>query len=133
MSPANNAVLSLLAVHPGFIGGNEVYAQELSRQLDRHGWRSVLCFNSQPTPRVRHFLDLPNVSIDVVDTRSGELRAVQSLRRALEEWRPRILHFHYTNAIAPYHWLAKMHGVEKILITDHGSRSEGHEFLPAPL
>ena len=42
-----------------------MFARELSCQLAERGWKSVLCFQSEPTEEVKRFLDLPNVSINV--------------------------------------------------------------------
>ena len=71
------AVASVFDVEPRFIGGTETYARELSIQLGRHGWRSVLCFASSPPEDVRRFLALPNVSFEVVDfVRGSKLRVL---------------------------------------------------------
>jgi len=66
MAPVAPSIVSVFDVEPRFIGGTETYARELSRQLGRQGWRSVLCFVTPPTEEVRRFLDLPNVSIELL-------------------------------------------------------------------
>ncbi len=60
------AVMSVFDVEPRFIGGTETYARELSLQLGRLGWRSVLCFVTQPPEEITRFLGLPNVSIELL-------------------------------------------------------------------
>ena len=59
-------VLSIFGVEPSRIGGTETLARELSKQLAQRGWQSVLCFESEPIGEVKAFLDLPNVSIEVL-------------------------------------------------------------------
>src|SRR5207245_9002999 len=43
-----DTVVSLFGNDPRRIGGTEEYARELSAQLGRHGWSSVLCFSRPP-------------------------------------------------------------------------------------
>ena len=44
-------VVSVFGVQPLRIGGTETFARELSVQLGRRGWQSVLCFESKPSAR----------------------------------------------------------------------------------
>jgi hypothetical protein len=60
-------VVSVFGVKPFRIGGTETFARELSLQLDKHGWKSVLCFLQEPPEEVRRFLSLPNVSLEVLE------------------------------------------------------------------
>ena len=53
------------------IGGTETFARELSVQLGRRGWQSVLCFQSKPSEEVAKFLDLPNVILEVLEDPAG--------------------------------------------------------------
>jgi glycosyltransferase involved in cell wall biosynthesis len=117
------AVASVFDVEPRFIGGTETYARELSVQLGRHGWRSVLCFATPPSEDVRGFLNLPNVTFELVDFVHGsKLRVLAQLARVLRRHGPKIAHFHYTSFLSPYPWLARLLGAEQIFFTDHASR-----------
>ena len=60
------SVISVFGIEPARIGGAEAYARELSLQLERRGWRSVLCFLKEPPEPVRAYLQLPNVRIEVL-------------------------------------------------------------------
>src|SRR6266851_2261965 len=127
MRPAAPAVASVFDSEPRFIGGTETYARELSVQLGRHGWRSVLCFVTPPPEDVRHFLNLPNVSFEVVDfVRAPKLRILAQLAQVLRRHEPKIAHFHYTNFLSPYPWLARLLAVDQVFFTDHASRPENH-------
>ena len=127
------AVLSVFDVEPRFIGGTETYARELSRQLGRRGWRSVLCFVTSPTEDVRRFLDLPNVSVEVVaDLQSREFGVMARLVRVFRRHGPRIVHFHYTSFLSPYPWLARMCAADQVFFTDHASRPANHSPHRAP-
>jgi hypothetical protein len=64
-------LVSVFGVAPRRIGGTEMFARELSAQLNASGWRSVLCFLSEPTEEVRRFLELPNVSFEVLENSTG--------------------------------------------------------------
>ena len=118
---------SVFDSEPRFIGGTESYARELSVQLGRHGWRSVLCFVTPPPEDVRHFLNLPNVSLEVVDfVRAPKLRVLAQLAQVLRRHEPKIAHFHYTNFLSPYPWLARLLAADQVFFTDHASRPENH-------
>ncbi len=121
------SVVSVFGVEPFRIGGTETYARELSLQLERHGWHSVLCFLTSPPAEVRHFLDLPNVTIEVLDHDVGlNWRALKKMTRILRIHRPRILHLHYTGLLSPYPWLGWLLSVEKVFFTDHASQPAAH-------
>ena len=127
------SVVSVFGIEPARIGGAEAYARELSRQLGERGWQSVLCFLKEPPERVRAYLQLPNVRIEVIeDSWRAKWRAVSSLRRILRKYRPDILHLHFTGFIGPYPWLAKLCGVKQVFFTDHSSQAEGHVVSRAP-
>ena len=120
-------VISVFGVEPFRIGGTETYARELSLQLKGHGWHSVLVFLTSPSPEVRQFLDLPNVSIEVLDRAVGlNWPALQRMTRILRKYRPRILHLHYTGLLSPYPWLARLLSVEQVFFTDHASQPAAH-------
>jgi glycosyltransferase involved in cell wall biosynthesis len=134
MRPAAPAVASVFDVEPRFIGGTETYARELSVQLGRHGWRSVLCFVTPPPEDVRRFLELPNVSFEVVDfVHAPKVRVLAQLVQMLRRHGPRIAHFHYTNFLSPYPWLARLLAAEQVFFTDHASRPANHVGLRASL
>ena len=133
MGQHSPAVLSVFDVEPRFIGGTETYARELSLQLGRRGWRSVLCFVTPPTEDVRRFLDLPNVSVEVVaNLQTSELGVIAQLARVLRRHGPQIVHFHYTSFLSPYPWLARMCSADQVFFTDHASRPANHSPRRAP-
>src|ERR1044072_108237 len=93
-------VVSVLAVQPLRIGGTETFARELSLQLGQRGWKSVLCFESKPAEEVAKFLDLPNVSLEVLEDSNGSnLKAASELATLLRRHRPEILHLHFTGFV----------------------------------
>jgi glycosyltransferase involved in cell wall biosynthesis len=128
MAPTAPSIVSVFDVQPRFIGGTETYARELSRQLGRLGWRSVLCFVTPPTEEVRRFLDLPNVSIEVLhqDVTRFNVQAMAQVGRILRHYRPRIAHFHYVDLLSLYPWVARLASGADVFFTDHGSRPGGH-------
>jgi glycosyltransferase involved in cell wall biosynthesis len=128
------AVLSVFDVEPRFIGGTETYARELSVQLGRYGWRSVLCFVTPPTEDVRRFLELPNVSVELVaDLQGAKLGVMARLVQVLRRHKPQIVHFHYTSFLSPYPWLARILSAEQVFFTDHASRPANYLSCQAPL
>lgn len=127
-------VVSVFGIEPARIGGAEAYARELSLQLERRGWQSVLCFLKEPPEPVRAYLQLPNVRIEVIeDSWRAKWRAASRMRRILRQYRPEILHLHFTGFIGPYPWLAKLSSVKQVFFTDHSSHPEGHIIRRAPL
>jgi glycosyltransferase involved in cell wall biosynthesis len=127
-------VLSVFGVEPLRIGGTEVYARELSVQLARHGWRSVVCFVTLPPADVRHFLAVPNLSLELVGYLQGfNPRVMFRMVEVLRRHRPRIVHFHYGGFLSGYPWLARLLGAESVFFTDHTSRAASHVSERAPL
>jgi glycosyltransferase involved in cell wall biosynthesis len=124
--------VSVFGVRPFRIGGTETFARELSRQLGERNWKSVLCFLEEPTPEVREFLSLPNVSIEVLaDATHFNLAAAQNLGRIIRRHSPTVLHLHFTGFLGPYVWLARLLGVNQIFFTDHSSRPAAHSLRRA--
>jgi glycosyltransferase involved in cell wall biosynthesis len=118
-------VLSVFGLEPKKVGGVEAYARELSRQLGERDWHSVLCFLSPPTPLVRDYFNLPNVTLESLE---GAATGVEYLRRLiclLRRYRPVILHLHLVALFGPYALIARLLGVKAIFYTDHSSRPAG--------
>jgi glycosyltransferase involved in cell wall biosynthesis len=128
MASAVPALVSVFDVQPRFLGGTETYARELSLQLGRQGWRSVLCFVTPPTEEIARFLDLPNVSIELLhqDVTRFNVSAMSRVAHLLRRHKPAIAHFHYVDLLGPYAWVARMASVGQVFFTDHGSRPENH-------
>jgi len=126
-------VVSVFGVKPFRIGGTETFARELSLQLHNRGWQSVLCFLKEPPEHVRRFLDLPNVSLEVLDN-STDLNwgATAGLARIVRRHQPQILHLHFTGFLGLYPWLAWLLSVRQIFFTDHTSRPAGYLPRRAP-
>ena len=127
-------LVSAFGVAPRRIGGTEMFARELSAQLNASGWRSVLCFLSEPTEEVRRFLELPNVSFEVLENSTdGDRQARRNLGRILKKHQPEILHLHFVSFLTLYPWVARFNSVHKVFFTDHHSRPAGHIPKRAPL
>jgi glycosyltransferase involved in cell wall biosynthesis len=126
-------LISVFGVEPRRIGGTETFARELSVQLGKRGWKSVLCFLSKPSEEVRRFLDLPNTSIDVYATANdSSFRTGRNLAALTRANRPEILHLHFTGFLNFYSWIARLQSVRKVFFTDHHSRSAGYVAARAP-
>ncbi|HJX90670.1 MAG TPA: glycosyltransferase family 4 protein [Pyrinomonadaceae bacterium] len=120
-------LVSVFGIEPFRIGGNEAFARELSLQLGELGWESVLCFLTAPPEEVRAFLQLPNVTIEVLKDSVGvNLKGIRGLASVLKRYRPQLLHLHFVNFLGVFPWLAKLYGVKGVFITDHGSRPAGY-------
>ncbi len=133
-SKHTQTLLSVFGVKPLRIGGTETFARELSKQLAERGWQSVLCFLSEPTPEVRHFLDLPNTSFAVLENSTDGARdARRNLATIMSRHRPEILHLHYVSFLNFYSWRARMQSARRVFFTDHHSRPAGYVQSRAPL
>jgi glycosyltransferase involved in cell wall biosynthesis len=122
------AVVTVFGLIPRYIGGSENYARELSLQLATHGWKSVVCFLSEPPQGIKRYLDLPNISIEVLENAADprpNLSTLKKLSKILRKHDARILHLHLVGFVGPYPWLARLHGVEKVFFTNHMSQPEG--------
>jgi glycosyltransferase involved in cell wall biosynthesis len=126
MKPAGR-VVSVFGVNPSRIGGGEVFARALSSRLAGHGWESVLCYQSLPEGEVRKFLELPNVTFDVLqDAWRFAARPARHLAAILQRHPADILHLYFTGFLSPYPWVARCRGVDKVFFTDQGSHPEGY-------
>jgi len=111
-----------------------MFARELSGQLAERGWKSVLCFQSEPVGEVKRFLDLPNVAIDVYAGPSDSAFKVgKGIARIIRDYRPDIVHLHFFGFINPYSWIARLQSVKQVFFTDHHSRPSGYLATRAPL
>lgn len=128
MTPEPPALMSVFDVEPRFIGGTETYARELSLQLGRLGWRSVLCFVTPPTEEIERFLGLPNVCIELLheDATRFNVSVMARLVTLFRRHKPTIVHFHYVDLLSAYAWIARLSSVDRIFFTDHASRPENH-------
>jgi glycosyltransferase involved in cell wall biosynthesis len=134
LSRRTRTLVSVFGVDPRRIGGTEMFARELSRQLAEHGWKSVLCFLSEPNDEVRRFLDLPNTSFDTLaNSTNGNFNARTNLMRIIGKHRPEILHLHFVSFLSLYTWIARLKSVGKIFFTDHHSRPEDYRHVRAPI
>ena len=120
---ATDTVISIFDHHAVSVAGMETYARELSAQLDRWGWRSVLAFASDPSDEVRQFLGLPNTRLHAVEN-CGQFgyRPMRQVIGLLRTYRPKIVHLHFVAAKSGYPWLAKVLGIGGIYMHDHISR-----------
>lgn len=125
--------MAVLGVEPRRIGGVEMFARELACQLDRFGWRVVFCFLAEPPEPVRRFLDLPNLSLEVLAgaTEPGA-KTIMAAAKLMARHRPEILQLQFTGALTGYPWLAKLFLVKRVFLTDQTSRPEGHVEAAAP-
>jgi glycosyltransferase involved in cell wall biosynthesis len=130
------AVVTVFGLAPRYIGGSENYARELSLQLAEHGWQSVLCFLSEPPPDVVRYLDLPNITIEVLedtDVPRPTLSTIKRLSAILRKHHAKILHLHLVGFVGPYPWVARLAGVKRVFFTNHMSQVEGYDPSRAPL
>jgi len=126
-------VVSVFGVEPIRIGGTETFARELSVQLGQKGWKSVLCFESEPPEDVASFLSLPNVTPEVLKNSTDfNWTATKQLARILRRYRADILHLHFTGFVGAFPWLARVLSVKKVFFTDHSSRQENYVPARAP-
>jgi glycosyltransferase involved in cell wall biosynthesis len=128
--------VSVFGVEPFRIGGVERFSRELSLQLASEGWDSVLCFLAKPSEAVWRYLDLPNVTLEVLENcHQLGWQAAMDLRRVLHRHRPSVLHLHFTGpaGMYVYPWVGRLCSVPKVFCTDHTSHPEGYSPQPAPL
>ena len=120
-------IVSVFGVNPSRIGGGEVFARALSQRLAERNWESVLCYQSLPEGDVRRFLELPNVTFDVLkDAWKFAARPAGDLAAILKRHPADILHLYFTGFLSPYPWVARSRGVAKVFFTDQGSHPEGY-------
>ncbi len=126
--PLNRTALTILGIEPMRVGGAEMYCRELSEQLGHHGWKSVLCFASDPPERVRRYLELPNVRFEKLnDPWRVAWQPTRDLMAILRRYRPSILHSGFMPFLTPYPWMARLCGVNQVYFTDYGSHPAGYQ------
>lgn len=133
MKTGSPVAVFVFAIKARRIGGLEVHILELVQRLSEAGWRAVLCFDQPPTPEVRQYLSLPNVTWEELPNAWGNSwQTSLGLIRILRRYRPCMLHLQFTPFLSLNPWIARLNGVKKIYFTDHGSRPEGYQAKPQP-
>src|SRR3954451_23569438 len=100
-------LVSGFGVNPSRIGGGEVFARALSARLAAQNWESVLVYESLPQGDVRRYLELPNVTFDVLhDAWKFAVRPAVDLASILKRHPCDILHLYFTGFLSPYPWVA---------------------------
>src|SRR5262245_18493866 len=129
-----SSVVTVFGLAPRYIGGSENYARELSLQLAEQGWRSVLCFLTPPPGEVRRYLDLPNVTIEVLENADAKpkVATISRLSQILKTHDARILHLHLVGFVGLYPWVARLRSVQRVFFTHHMSHPEGYVPKRAP-
>src|SRR2546423_227938 len=127
-----SSVMSIFGVDPRRIGGVEIFARELSLQLARCNWTSVLCFANGPTYEVQEFLGVGNVRVEVLkDIHQPSLATLKGVIGLLRKYRPEILHLHFMSPLSLLPLVGWLHSVDRIYFTDQASRPEGYIAVPA--
>jgi len=130
----NGTVLSVFALTATRAGGIQLYAREVSAQLARIGWKSLLVFSTPPAGAARDLFELPNTRVEVVqDSERLAWRPMRKMAKLLAKARPRIVHLHFIHPWSSYPWLAKRYATEGVFLTDHNSRPAGYQPSPAAL
>ena len=122
-----NSVLTLLGLSSRFVGGSETYARELSQQLGEHGWQSIICFLDEPPEQIRRYLDLPNLTVEVLPNAvTPNQQALRTFAGLMRRYKPNIVHMQLVGFIHFYPWLAKLLSAKKIFFTDQGSHASDY-------
>lgn len=122
--------MSVFDLAPRRIGGIEMMARELSRQLGARGWRHILCFKAEPEDGVRAFLQLPNVTICSLERMARwRMECQWRFRRLILQHGPQIVHLNFVDLLSPFAATARLAGADRVFFTDHISRPAG--FAPA--
>lgn len=128
-----DCVLSVFGINPYRIGGTEIYARELSRQLADCDVNSVLCFSADPAEEVREYLTADNVFFEKADDlEKNRWKTARQLWRIIGRHRPSIVHYHYIPFVSPYPWVASLHGARHVFFTNHASWPAHDIPRPAP-
>jgi len=126
-------VLSIFGVRPQRVGGVEMLAREISCQLVAAGWKAVFSFTGEPAAAVQRFLDMPGVTIEAGPNYGQQsLAVVRHLRGLLQRYHPDIVHLYFVEPLSVYPWVARLHSVSRIYLTDQISRPEGYVPTRAP-
>lgn len=129
------SVVTVFGLIPRYIGGSENYARELSLQLEKRGWKSVICFLKEPPAEVLHYLDLPNTKVEVLagaDGRGPSPGTLKHLATILRANNAGVLHLHLVGFVGLYPWIATVLGVKKVIFTNHMSQPEHYVPRHAP-
>jgi glycosyltransferase involved in cell wall biosynthesis len=132
-STPTRTLVSIFGLEPVRIGGVEAFAREFSAQLADRGWHSVLCFLGEPSPLVRQYLQLPNVTIEVLPSDLKAATAIPAVNALLERHRPEVLLLQFTPFLSPIPWIARLRGVHRVFFVDQGSHPAGWTDRGTPL
>jgi glycosyltransferase involved in cell wall biosynthesis len=124
-------LLYVIGVVPDKVGFVERFAREMALQLGRHGWSIVLCFEGPPVGPARAALELPNVTLEVIEEQTvNGLRQAAQFARLVARHRPAVVVYAFNSMLRPYPWIARALSARRVYFNDHSSRSDanvGHE------
>jgi glycosyltransferase involved in cell wall biosynthesis len=114
-----------VASTPNRIGGFEIFAVELARQLDALGWNITVCFQGYPPALVESFLLSPgNVSLAVMPQQLGlGLANTREFLQLVRKHRPTVLLYTLGGAVRLWPLLGKFVGIKRSFYWDGTSRS----------
>jgi glycosyltransferase involved in cell wall biosynthesis len=124
-SDARPSVLFVAAISPNKIGGIEIFAAELARQLDRECWDLTMCFQGPPPPLVEDFLLAPgNVTLAVMREQLGlGFSNLREFTRLLRRDRPCVLVYTLGGVVRWWPLLGRLMGVRRSVYYDQTSRT----------
>jgi glycosyltransferase involved in cell wall biosynthesis len=122
---ATHNVLCAFAITPNKLGGREQFAIEIARQLKPLGRQLILCFEGDPSPRVREALLAPgNLTLEVLPKQAAiDLAGAMRFEKLLLRYRPEAMLYALGGVVRLWPMLARANGVQRILYNDGTSRT----------
>jgi glycosyltransferase involved in cell wall biosynthesis len=131
---ATPKVLLIIGTSANRIGGLELFVHETGLQLRDRGVETIAAFNAEPTAAVQRYLASAGVTIEPLeDLTDGTWHENTGVRSLLKKYRPKIVHWHFLNALSPYPWLSWWYGAKQVFFTNHASYPEGYSPTPVPV
>ena len=108
------------------VGGMEKFLRYFTREMDRRGWDTVLCFDGLIADRIREYLAHPAVTLEFVNEQQDlGFKAAKMLRRLLQKHKPVVFIYAFHGVMRVFPWLAKAASARRIFFNDHSSRPMG--------
>ncbi len=124
-SPGRSGILYFMAISPAKVGGMELFAVELARQLRMHNEPISYCFLTSPSDVVRKLLERAGAEYYSLAPQNGFLpRTVLAQWRLLRRLRPRCVIYAFGGIARPLPWLCRLAGVPEVVYNDHTSRTD---------
>jgi len=127
--PRPGTLTFVIGATPSGVGGLEILVKEICLQLNANGWDVALAWEGEVAPVVRDYFSGASVAFHVLPRQGGmRLGHIGACGKLLRATSPAIFVYAFNGILRLFPWVARLHGVDRVIYYDHSSKPVG--FVP---